>query len=59
MAFCDNNSFLTHTFSECVKNHAGVQKIGTKRALGFSKSLLTATCSPRIAFKLPVYAKQP
>ena len=31
---------MTHTFSECVENHAGMQTIGTKRARGFSDDLL-------------------
>lgn len=34
------HSYLTHTFSECVENHAGMQTIGTKREFGFSEQRL-------------------
>ena len=36
------HTFLTHTFSECVENHAGMQTIGTKRPRGFSMAQLEA-----------------
>ena len=35
-------TFLTHTFSECVENHAGMQMIGHKRPRGFSEEHLEA-----------------
>lgn len=31
-----DHSFLTHTWSECVENHAGMQTIGNKLSHGFS-----------------------
>ena len=34
------HAFLTHTFSECVENHAGMQTIGTKRTEGFAEEYL-------------------
>ena len=34
------HTFLTHTFSECVENHAGMQTIGTKRPHGFTEAQL-------------------
>ena len=33
---------VTHTFSECVENHAGMQTIGEKRAVGLSEETLAA-----------------
>ena len=36
----DPHAFVTHTFSECVENHAGMQKIGTKRKRGFEQTHL-------------------
>ncbi len=38
----DPHAFVTHTFSECVENHAGMQKIGTKRKRGFEQTHLEA-----------------
>ena len=32
--------FITHTFSECVENHAGMEMLGEKRAAGFAVSKL-------------------
>ena len=37
-----SNSFLTHTFSECVENHAGMEMLGEKRAVGFAAAALRA-----------------
>ena len=34
--------FVTHTFSECVENHAGMQTIGAKRQHGFTEEQLAA-----------------
>ncbi len=34
------HTFLTHTFSECVENHAGMETIGTKRDRGLSTATL-------------------
>lgn len=36
------NSFLTHTFSECVENHAGMEMLGAKRNVGFAAAELRA-----------------
>ena len=35
-------SFITHTFSECVENHAGMKKLGTKAERGFTAEHLEA-----------------
>jgi len=35
-------AFITHTFSECVENHAGMERVGQKRARGFSEAYLAA-----------------
>ena len=35
-------SVLTHTFSESVENHAGMQMIGAKREKGFDEDALAA-----------------
>jgi hypothetical protein len=43
------NGFLTHTFSECVENHAGMQKTGEKRKFGLSE-LHLAQCAARCEF---------
>lgn len=37
----NNRAFITHTFSECVENHAGMETVGSKRARGFSEDYLT------------------
>ena len=37
-----SNGFLTHTFSECVENHAGMEMLGEKRAVGFAAAELRA-----------------
>ena len=34
------HSFITHTFSECVENHAGMETIGKKREVGLSNDVL-------------------
>lgn len=34
------HTFLCHTFSECVENHAGMQTIGNKRSHGFTEAQL-------------------
>lgn len=34
------NGFLTHTFSECVENHAGMEMLGERRAVGFGAATL-------------------
>ena len=39
------NGFLTHTFSECVENHAGMQMLGEKRAAGFAVATLRAVAA--------------
>lgn len=39
------NGFLTHTFSECVENHAGMQMLGEKRAVGFDAATLRAVAA--------------
>lgn len=39
------NGFITHTFSECVENHAGMQMLGDKRAVGFSAAELRAVAA--------------
>lgn len=36
----EEEEFLTHTFSECVENHVGMQTIGKKRDVGFSEEQL-------------------
>jgi hypothetical protein len=39
------NGFLTHTFSECVENHAGMQMLGKRRAVGFDAATLRAVAA--------------
>ena len=34
------NMFITHTFSECVENHKGMETVGDKRATGFAEAHL-------------------
>lgn len=36
----DDHSFITHTFSECVENHAGMQTLGQKRVVGLREDYL-------------------
>ena len=43
----DQNSFITHTFSDCVENHDGMQMHGTKRVVGLSESSL---CESAVKF---------
>jgi len=44
----EENTFLTHTFSECVENHAGMQTLGCKHTVGLSEEDVA-----EIAAKLP------
>lgn len=37
----NSRAFITHTFSECVENHAGMETVGEKRKCGFSEYYLT------------------
>ena len=45
------HTFLTHTFSECVENHAGMETIGRKRKHGFTEAHL-ASASTRLGAEL-------
>ena len=45
------HTFLTHTFSECVENHAGMETIGQKRKHGFTEAHLACT-STRLGAEL-------
>lgn len=37
--------FLTHTFSECVENHAGMEMLGSKRKTGFAATTLRSVAA--------------